>query len=747
MTLKSILMGGAAALALVVSACSPPDGEAGSATTEATLEADTPAAAGAEAATAEPGALQEISVSDAELEGNPFLEEWETPYGVPPFAEIEDEHYLPAVKKGILEARAGIEAITSNADAPTFENTIVALDQNAELATKVLLVFGNITGTDTNDRLRELEGIIYPMVTREQDAIVFNNDLWQRVKTVYEARDTLGLDEQDARLLELTHRQFTRAGADLPQDVKDQIADINSQISSLTTKFGQNLLRSTKAFRIEVTDEADLAGLSQDFKDAIRMDGDEDKWLLTVDRSVYETFMTQSENRDLRKKMFDGYRLRASEGEFDNGPIAIEIAQLRAKRAELMGYPNHAAYVLETNMAKTPEGAEEFLLRVWRPGLAQAKAERAEMQALIGDEFTFAGHDWWHYSEKVRQNKYAFDDNALKPYFELGAVQKGAFDVSSKLFNIEITPVDVEGWNEVVNAFEVTDAETGDFLGLFMSDMYARDSKRGGAWMSSFRTASNVNGQDIRPIVANNMNLIQPPEGQPTLMRFDEVTTLFHEFGHGLHGLLTQIRYQNFSGVDGPRDYTEFPAQILEHWASAPEVLEDYAKHYQTGETIPLELIERMNEAANHNQGFATTEYIAASLLDLNWHMLSYDEAMAIEDARAFEKSVLDKYGLIEEIEPRYRSNYFSHIFAGGYSAGYYAYLWSEILDADGFEAFREAGDIFDPELAAKLKRWVYESGGLREADELYRNFRGSDPTIEPLLRNRGFDVTEQGDG
>ncbi|MEM5515465.1 M3 family metallopeptidase [Henriciella sp. AS95] len=747
MTLKTILMGGAAMLAVAISACSPAEDSANSASKDATLEADTPAAAGAEAATAEPGALQEISVTDEELEGNPFLEEWDTPFGVPPFSEIDDEEYLPAIKKGILDARAEVEAIIENEEEPTFENTIVALDETAPLVTKVVLVFSNITGTDTNDRLRELEGVIYPMLTREQDAMVFNQDLWQRVKTVYEQRDTLDLDEQDARLLELTHRQFTRAGADLPQDVKDQVADINSQISSLTTKFGQNLLRSTKAFRIEVTDEAELAGLSQDFKDAIKMDGDEDKWLLTVDRSVYETFMTQSENRDLRKKMFDGYRLRASEGEFDNGPIAIEIAQLRAKRAELMGYPNHAAYVLETNMAKTPEGAEEFLLRVWRPGLAQAKAERAEMQELIGDEFTFEGQDWWYYSEKVRQNKYAFDDNALKPYFELGAVQQGAFDVASRLFNIEITPVDVEGWNPVVNSFEVTDAETGEFLGLFMSDMYARDSKRGGAWMSTFRVASDVDGEDIRPIVSNNLNLIQPPEGQPTLMRFDEVTTLFHEFGHGLHGLLTQIRYKNFSGVDGPRDYTEFPAQILEHWAGAPEVLEEYAKHYETGETIPLELIERMNEASNHNQGFSTTEYIAASLLDLNWHMLSYDEAMEIEDARAFEKSVLDKYGLIEEIEPRYRSNYFSHIFAGGYSAGYYAYLWSEILDADGYEAFKETGDIFNPELAAKLKQWVYESGGLREADELYRNFRGSDPTIEPLLRNRGFEVTEQGDG
>ena len=523
--------------------------------------------------------------------------------------------------------------------------------------------------------------------------------------------------------------------------MKAQVSEINTEVSGLTTKFGQNLLKSTKAFKVEVTDEADLVGLSDDFKAAIEDDG---KWILTVDRSVYETFMTQSENRDLRAKMFDGYRLRASEGEFDNGPIAIKLAQLRAKRAELLGYRSHAEYVLEYNMAKTPETVENFLVRVWQPGLAQAKEERATMQAMVGDEFRIAGHDWWHYSEKVRQDKYAFDDNALKPYFELGAVRAGAFDMAERLFELDIDPVEVEGWNPVVTSYDVKDAKTGEHLGLFMMDMYARDSKRGGAWMSGYRSSTNYDDADeVRPIITNNMNLITPAGDSPTLMRFDEVETLFHEFGHGLHGLITQIKYSTFSGVDGPRDYTEFPAQILEHWAGAPEMLASYAKHYETGEPIPMELIAKMREASNHNQGFRTTEFIAASLLDLAWHDLSYDEAMAITDARAFETEVLKGYGLIDEIEPRYRSQYFSHIFAGGYSSGYYAYLWSEILDADGFTAFEEAGDIFDPELAAKLKKWVYESGGLRPADELYRQFRGSDPTIEPLLRIRGFSTDE----
>lgn len=724
MTRKSLLASSVAALALVVTACG--------------AKPDAPDAAAAEETAAEETSLPEIEVSEADLVGNPFRAEWDTPYGVPPFAEIEDAHYMPATKQAILELRAEIDAIVDNPDAPTFENTVVALDTAGESLYKVLNVFSNITNTDTNDTLSDLEAEIWPMLTRETDAINFNQGLFDRVKAVYDQRDRLGLDEQDARLLELTYREFVRNGADLSPDVKAEVAAINEELAGLTTKFGRNLLLSTKAFKIEVTDEADLAGLSEDFKNALKVEG-EDKWVLTVDRSVYETFMTQSENRDLRERMFNGYRLRASEGEYDNGPLAIKIAQLRAKRAELMGYKSHAHYQLETRMAKTPKGAEDFLLKVWEPGLARAKEERAAMQDMVGDEFQIAGHDWWHYAEKVRQDLYAFDDNALKPYFELGAVRTGAFDVASRLFDITIEPVEVEGWNPVVTSYEITDAKTGEHLGLFMMDMYARDSKRGGAWMSSFRNTSNIDGNHVRPIVSNNLNLITPAEGEPTLMRFDEVETLFHEFGHGLHGLLTQIRYSTFSGVDGPRDYTEFPAQILEHWAGAPEVLATYANHYETGEPIPMELIDKMNAAATFNQGFKTTEFIAASLLDLRWHMLTSEEAAEITDAREFERQVLEEYGLIPEIEPRYRSQYFSHIFAGGYSAGYYAYLWSEILDADGFTAFRETGDIFDPELSARLKKWVYEAGGLREADELYRNFRGSDPTIEPLLQLRGF--------
>ena len=684
-------------------------------------------------------AMDEITVSEAELAGNPFLEEWDTPYGVPPFDRIEDAHFMPAFKKGVLELRAEIAAITDNPEPPSFDNTIVALEKTGPLMSKVLYTFSPLTGTELNDTLRELQTQIWPIFSRESDAITLNEQLFQRVLAVYEARETLNLDEQDARLLELTHRDFVRAGAALDADTKAKVTEINAELSELTTKFAQNLLAETKAFTLELTSDEDIAGLSENFKAGI-WDEDKQAWVVGLNRSAFETFMTQSENRALRKQLFDGYRLRASQGEHDNGPLAIQIAQLRAQRAELMGYESHAHYQLETRMAKTPQTAEDFLIQVWEPGLARAKEERADMQAMIGDAFTFAAHDWWHYAEKVRKARYDLDENALKPYFELNAVTDGAFEMANRLFGLTFEPVEVPIWNEVVTAYEVRD-DDGSHLGIFLFDMYARDSKRGGAWMNSYRIASNMDGENIRPIVTNNMNLTMPPEGEPALMRFSEVETLFHEFGHGLHGIMTQIDYPKFAGVDGPRDYTEFPAQILEHWTAEPEMLALYATHYQTGDVIPETLVERMLAAANFNQGFETTEYVAASLLDLRWHTLSAAEAAKITDARAFEKEVLAEYGLIDEIEPRYRSPYFSHTFAGGYSAGYYAYLWSEILDSDGFNAFKEAEDIFDQATAARLKQWIYQAGGLREADELYRNFRGADPSIEPLLRGRGFDV------
>lgn len=727
MKMTDALKGGAAALVLA-----------------ATAACGAPEAAKPEAEITSQIELPEIEISDAELEGNPFRAEWTGPFGVPPFAEIKDEHYMPAVKKGIVEMRAEIDAIVSNPDEPTFENTILALEKSGQSLDKVIRVFGNITNTDTNDALNALEGEIYPMLTREQDAVTFNPKLFARVKAVYDQRDRLGLDEQEARLLELTHRNFVRAGAGLPPATQAEVAKLNAEISGLTTTYGQNLLNATNAFKLEITDPARLGGLTDDFKNAVKVEG-EDKWAVGLSRSFFEGFMSSAEDRELRSQLFDGYRNVASTGDYDNGPLAIKLAQLRAKRAELMGYKSHAHYVLEQRMAHTPEAALEFLQKVLEPGLKRAAEEQADMEQIAGHEIL--GHDWWFYSEKVRQDKYAFDENQLRPYFQLDATFDGAFEVASRLFNISIEEVSVPGWNPAVKSYEIKDAATGEHLGLFMVDMYARSSKRGGAWMSTYRSSSDMDGDRIRPIITNNMNLVTPAAGQPTLLSPTEVETLFHEFGHGLHGLLTQIRYPSFSGVYGGPDYVEFPSQVMEHWWSEPQVLAMYARHHKTGQVIPMDLVDKMNNAATFNQGFKTTEFIAASLIDLHWHMLSSEEAAKITSARDFEKSVLAKYNIPEIIEPRYRSTYFSHIFAGGYSAGYYSYLWAEILDADGFDAFKQSGDIFNPEIAAKLKQWIFESGGLRETDELYRNFRGSDPGIEPLLRNRGFGEPSPAEG
>ncbi len=693
-------------------------------------------------APADATADEEITVSDTDLAGNPFRREWNTPFGVPPFADIEDGHYLPAIKKGILERRAEIDAIANNPEPATFANTIVAFETAGASLNRVTRTFFNITGTELNDTLSDIQQQVSPMLSREFSAIMLNEKLFERVQSVYAQKDDLDLNEQDARLLELVHRAFVRSGAALDADAKQKLADVDAEIAELSTKFGLNLLAATKGFTIELTDEADVAGLSEDFKAAI-WNEEKGAWVVGLNRSSFESFMTQSESRELRRQLFDGYRLKASSGDADNGPIAIRIAQLRAERARLLGYESHAHYQLETRMAKTPAAAEEFLLKVLRPGLARAKEELADMRALVGDEYIVEGHDWWHLSEKIRLERFNVDENATKPYFELSKVRDGAFEMANRLFGVTFEQVDVEGWNPVVQSFDVRNAE-GEHLGLFMIDMYARDSKRGGAWMNSYRIASNVDGDSVRPIIVNNLNLPLPPEGEPTLMRLNDVETLFHEFGHGLHGLMTQINYERFAGTSGsPRDYTEFPAQILEHWATQPELLELYARHYETGEVISQDLVERLRAAANHNEGFRTTEFIAASLLDLAWHSLTVEQAASVTDARTFEKDVLARYGIIDEIEPRYRSQYFAHVFSGGYSAGYYAYYWSEILDADGFDAFRQAEDIWDPELAGRLKKWVYESGGLREADELYRNFRGQDPTVDAMLRGKGFSTDE----
>ena len=692
-------------------------------------------------------AVAEAPAQPPEAAANPFFAEWTTPYGIPPFDQIEDAHYKPAFEAGIEQLRADVAAIRNNPEPPTFANTVEALELAGGLLERVYGVFGNITNTDTNDALQELEVEIYPRLTAEQDAILLDEQLYGRVKAVYDARESLGLDPQELRLVELTHRDFVRRGAALDDAAKARMKEINARLSELNTVFGQNLLKQTKSFELHLTDEADLAGLPDNMIGSARAKAEakgKDGWVFGLDRGTYEGFMTFADNRELRRQMNVAYRARGAQGDSqDNRDILTEIAKLRAERAKLMGYANHAAYQLETNMAKTPANVENFLNEVWQPGLKKAREELAEMQQIVqeeGHDFVIEQHDWWYYAEKLRQKKYAITEDEVKPYFELNNVRDGAFYVANRLFGVTFEPLqDVPVWNDVVQPYRVLDAD-GSLLGVFMLDYYARDSKQGGAWMSNYREASNVRGNEVRPIVTNNLNVAVPAEGEPTLLSYDQVETLFHEFGHGLHGLLTRARYERFSGTSGtPRDFIEFPSQFMEHYAAQPEVLAVYARHAETGEVIPQQLVDKIIAAGTHNQGFKTTEYIAASLLDMNWHTLAPNEAAAVEDATKFENDAMAAIGKPDEIESRYRSPYFAHIFAGGYSAGYYAYLWSEILDADGFTAFKETGDIFNPELASRLKENVYQAGGSMDADELYRRFRGQDPSIEPLLEIRGL--------
>lgn len=698
----------------------------------------------------------EISSAEPETQSestreNPLLKAWNTPFNIPPFDSIKDEDYMPAVNNAVKALRAEVEAITNNPDAPTFENTIVALEKTGDELSRIIRLFSSITGTDTNDELKALQVKIYPMLTREQDAISLNSTLYEKVAAVYASRESLNLDQHDARLLELTHRDFIRQGASLDAASKARLKDVNAEMSKITTNFSQNLLSETKSFELVVTDKKDLSGLSQEMINAAKSKaaskGKPDAWIFGLDRATYEGFMTLSENRSLRKIMFDGYRARGLNGnEADNSDLVLKIAKLRAERARLLGYKNHAHYQLETRMAKTPEITEEFLLKVWKPGLSRAEKDKLEMQKIIqeeGHDFELAGHDWWHYAEKLRAKKYDFDESQVKPYFELSNVMNGAFYVAEQLFGLSFKELtDTPKWHPKVRVYDVS-GSNGQHIGVFMIDFYSRDSKRGGAWMSSFRLASDIDNKSVRPIINNNLNITPAAEGDATLLSFDQVNTLFHEFGHGLHGLMTLARYEKYAGTSGsPRDFTEFPAQFLEHYAAAPEVLNVYAKHYQTGEIIPSALLEKLQAASTHNQGFKTTEFIAASLLDLAWHNLDEKGLNNISDMVEFENTVLNGYGILEEIGPRYRSNYFAHIFSSpnGYSAGYYAYLWSEILDADGFTAFREAGNIFDKALAKRLAENVYQAGGREPADELYRKFRLKDPTIEPLLKVRGLD-------
>ena len=686
---------------------------------------------------------------------NPFLQEWTNPYEVPPFTAIKNEHYMPAFKKGMEENLAEIDLIVNNVETPTFSNTIEELERTGKLLSKVQRVFSNLSSSNTNSQLQELQRELSPMLSAHYDKIALNEDLFKRVDAVWNQRENLGLTKEQEKLLNDRHKQFVRSGALLNDTEKKQITELNSKISQLSTEFGQNLLAETNGFEL-ILDESDLDGLSDDIISAASEAASQklnkvesetekekykDKYVFTPHRSSMYPFLTESTRRDLREILYKSYIMRGdNNNETDNKKINAQIAKLRAERAKIMGYKTHAHFILEENMLKTPEEVYELLIQLWEPALERAKAEVNDMQMVAdneGQNFKIAAWDWWQYSEKVRKEKYDLDESAIKPYMSLDNVIQGVFNTTNKLWGLNFKEIfDIDLYHPDARVWEVTDKD-GSHLALFIGDYFTRSNKRGGAWMSSFKSQSNLDGSE-RPIVVNVCNFPAPVGDNPSLLSFENVVTLFHEFGHAMHGILTNVTYPSMAGTSGPRDFIELPSQLLEHWASEPEVLKSFAKHYETGESIPDELIEKILKASKFNQGFINTEYLAASLLDMDWHTISY--ADPIKDSNEFEKVSLEKIGLIDEIAPRYRSTYFAHIFSGGYSSGYYSYVHAAVLDSDGFEAFKEAGDVFDPELSTKLRKTIYEKGATEEAMDLFVNFRGRKPIIAPLLKVRGLD-------
>lgn len=686
---------------------------------------------------------------------NPFFQEWNTQFEVPPFMDIKDDHYMPAFKKGMEDNLKEIDIIVNTTQEPTFENTIEELERSGKLLGKVQRIFSNLASSNTNSQLQELQRDLSPMLSAHYDKIRLNEDLFNRVELIWNDRENLNLSKEQQKLLSDTRKRFVRSGALLSDSEKKQIIEINSKISELTTAFGQNLLAETNGFEL-ILDNSDLDGLSESVISAAyesatqKMDNAEsdidkekykDKYLFTPHRTSMYPFLTESTRRDLREKLYNSYVMRGdNNNETDNKKIAVQIAKLRVERANIMGYETHAHYVLEENMLKTPDEVYDLLIQLWKPALKRAKAEVDDMQAVAdaeGKDFKIAAWDWWHYSEKVRKQKYDLDESAIRPYLSLDNVIHGVFNTTNKLWGLNFREIfDIDLYHPDARIWEVTDKD-GSHLAMFIGDYFTRSNKRGGAWMSSFKGQSNLDGRE-RPIVVNVCNFPAPVGDNPSLLSFENAVTLFHEFGHAMHGILTNVTYGSMAGTSGPRDFIELPSQLLEHWVSEPEVLKSFAVHYQTGESIPDELVEKLLKAAKFNQGFINTEYLAASLLDMDWHTLTKEDILS--NSNNFEKKSLKKIGLIDEIAPRYRSTYFAHIFSGGYSSGYYSYIHAAVLDSDAFEAFKEIGNVFDSNLSSRLREEIYEKGSTEEAMDLYVNFRGRKPIIEPLLKVRGLD-------
>jgi peptidyl-dipeptidase Dcp len=677
---------------------------------------------------------------------NPFFEEYDTPFGIPPFDKIKTEHYLPAILKGIEVHQKEIEAITSTKENPTFGNTIEALEYSGSDLQKVLDVYNLTLSANKDEALQKVAKEVAPILSSHEDDIMLNNVLFQRVEVVYSKQEELSLNTEEKMLLEETHKSFVRNGANLEQSEKEQLKKINEKLAILTLQFSDNLLAEDNNWKLVIENEEDLSGLPDmiisSAAEAAEEAGFPGKWVITLHKPSWIPFLQYSAKRELREKVYKAWMNRGNNNnEFDNKEILTDIIALRGEKAELLGYDTWANYILDNNMAKTTDAVYGLLNKLWKRTVPMAEHEREAMQVLIdkeGGNFKLASWDWWYYTEKVRKEKYDLDDEILRPYFELNAVRKGLFYVLEKLYGIKmIERKDIPKPHPDASAFEVQEND-GTHIGVLFMDFYPRSSKNGGAWMDAYRKQQVRDGEFITPVITNVFNFSKPAGDQPALLTFDEASTMFHEMGHALHGLLSNCTYRSISGTAVPIDFVELPSQIMENWAAEPEVLKMYAKHYETGEPIPDALIDKMVESSKFNQGFSMTERISASLLDLSWHNTSFSEDI---DPLLFEENEMDKIGLMDEIIPRYRSPYFAHIFTGDmYSAGYYSYLWAEVLDADAFNAFKESGNIFNPEMAMNFREHILSKGGTEESMELYRKFRGSDPDINALLVRTGLD-------
>jgi peptidyl-dipeptidase Dcp len=685
----------------------------------------------------------EMENAASDVAANPLLQEWDTPFGAPPFDRISSEDYLPAMRTAMQQHNAEIDVIVANTEAPTFANTIEALERSGSALTQVANVFYALESAHADDIIKETAKTLAPELSAHRDNIRLNKELFDRVLSVFEQRESLALTGEQDRLLEETHKQFVRSGANLEDEAQDRLRAINSELAELSQQFQENLLDETNNFELLVTDKADLGGLPESLvalaaEEAKRRGHECECWVFTLQRPSINPFLQYSPNREMRKKMFDGYAMRGdNDNDSDNKKIISRMVQLRAERSALMGYESHAHFILSDNMAESPDNVYKLLDQIWKPALAVSKTERADMQALMkadGIDDRLRGWDWRYYTEKVRKARYDLDEDALRPYFEVTAVRDGVFVLATKLFGLQFEKRDdLPTWYPDQDVFEVKEAD-GSHVAILYLDYFARETKQGGAWMNELRSQSNVDGF-VTPIVTNNFNFPAPTEGSPSLLSLTEAETFFHEFGHALHGMLSNVTYESFAGTNTPRDFVEFPSQVMENWMAQPEVLRLFANHYETGEPIPQVIIDKITASGKFNQGFTTVEYMAAAYLDMAYHVLDSTEAV---EPRGFEDAAMADIGLIEEIIPRYRSGYFAHIFAGGYSAGYYSYIWSEILDADTFMAFEETS-LFDQETAARYREEILSKGGTRPGMELYQNFRGREPSIEPLLEKRGL--------